>query len=152
MDEIRILPITREQTSLWAPLRAALYRDLDPAFHRDEMESLLTSPEAACFLVWLSAEVIGMLELSLRNFVDGCIGGPVGYIEGIYLQPSHRGGGRGRRLIEFAAEWARCHGCTNLATDAEIDDLAAQDFYRRIGFAERWRTVGFTLSLESPSE
>ncbi|MGE0143643.1 MAG: GNAT family N-acetyltransferase [Planctomycetota bacterium] len=151
MNELRVLPVTREQLSLWAPMREALYSDLEPAFHQEEMESLLASDEAECFLVWEGDEVVGMLELSLRNFVDGCVGGPVGYIEGIYLRPEHRGGGRGRRLIEFAAEWARSRGCTDLATDAEIDNVEAQEFYRRAGFAERWRTVGFTLSLESRS-
>lgn len=151
MNGLQVLPVTRDRLTDWAQLREALYSDLDPDFHREEMEALLASDEAACFLVFREEVVIGLLELSLRNFVDGCVGGPVGYIEGIYLQPGHRGGGIGCRLIEFAAEWARRHGCTNLATDAELDNLAAQDFYRRAGFTERWRTVGFTLALTPPS-
>jgi aminoglycoside 6'-N-acetyltransferase I len=113
------------------------------------MDWILAAPEACAFLALSErGEPIGLLELSLRNVVDGCIGGPVGYIEGIYLVPEHRAQGLGRQMIEFASSWFRARGCRDMATDAEIDNAAAHAFYRRVGFAETWRIVGFIRRLD----
>jgi aminoglycoside 6'-N-acetyltransferase I len=148
MNRIRIAPVTRDQFPVWKPMREALYSDLDPQFHDREMEWLFTSGQAACFLAWSDeGQAIGLLELTLRNFVDGCIGGPVGYIDGIYLDPDHRGRGYGRELVAFAVDWFKARGCNDLATDAEVANTEAQAFYRRVGFTERWHVVGFTKSL-----
>jgi aminoglycoside 6'-N-acetyltransferase I len=129
-------------------MRQALYVGLDTAFHDREMQWIFRSRELSAFIA-LSAtdEAIGILELSLRNVVDGCVGGPVGYIEGMYLEPVHRGRGYGRQMIAFATDWFRARGCKEMATDAEIDNAAAQAFYRRVGFREGWRVVGFTRPI-----
>jgi aminoglycoside 6'-N-acetyltransferase I len=143
-----IVPVTRDRFPVWKTMRQALYTGVDPEFHVAEMEHVFTSREMACFLAIANeADAIGMLELSLRSIVDGCIGGPVGYIEGIYLAPQHRGRGHGHAMLEWAARWARTHGCHELATDAEIDNADAQAFYRNLGFEETWRTVQFKKSL-----
>jgi len=89
-----------------------------------------------------------MLELSLRNFVDGCLGGPVGYVEGIYLAPQTRGRGEGRRLLDFAAGWFRSRGCRDMAADAELDNEEAQRFLKRAGFEETFRIVEYRRSLD----
>lgn len=142
---MRIVEVTKEHFPAWKRMRQSLYSGLSSGFHDEEMEWLFGSREAACFLALSDAgEAIGLLELSLRNFVDGCIGGPVGYIEGIYLDETHRGKGRGREMIDFAAAWFEERGCVNMAADAEIDNEAAQAFMRSAGFAERWRVVGYT--------
>lgn len=150
--DVRAAPVTRADFPHWKRLRQAVYSDLDESFHDAEMEWLFASPEAASFLVWPDdgdrCEPIGLLELTRRNFVDGCIGGPVGYIEGLYLVPEARGRGLGGRLIAFAADWFRSRGCRQMVTDAELSNALAQAFYRRMGFAERWRTVGFTRGLD----
>jgi aminoglycoside 6'-N-acetyltransferase I len=145
---MRIAPVTRDQFATWRRLRGALYTGLDARFHDEEMGWLFQSKEAASFLAWSkNGDAIGLLELSLRNFVDGCIGSPVGYIDGIYVEPSCRGQGLGPQLIAYATDWFRARGCKDMATDAEIENAAAQDFYRQLGFSERWHVVGFTKSL-----
>lgn len=145
---MRISAVTREQFSVWKRMRQAVYSDLEPQFHDEEMNCLFSSGQAGCFLAWSDeGDAIGLLEITLRNFVDGCIGSPVGYIEGIYLDPDHRGAGHGSRLVDFACEWFESRGCKDMATDAEITNSEAQAFYRRHGFRERWHVVGFTKSL-----
>jgi len=69
---------------------------------------------------------IGRLELTPRNFVDDFLGSPAGYIEGIYLEPEHRGRGHGLRLVAFAAKWFKPRGCKYMATDAEVANVVAQ--------------------------
>lgn len=150
---LRLVPISREHFPAWKRMRAALYSGLDGKFHDEETEWLHACSEAACFLAWSADdEAVGLLELTLRNVVDGCIGGPVGYIEGIYLNPAWRGRGHGARMVAFAAEWFRSRGCRHMATDAEMDNVDAQAYYRQAGFTERWRTVGFIKPLHDDSD
>jgi aminoglycoside 6'-N-acetyltransferase I len=150
-EQVRIDRVSREHFPVWKRMREALYSGLDPEFHDGEMEWIESSGEAECYLAFdEKGKPIGMMELSLRNVVDGCIGGPVGYVEGIYLEPEHRRGGLGSELLKFATERFRARGCSDMATDAEIDNVDAQEFYRKVGFTESWRVVGFTRSIGPP--
>lgn len=147
----RIDKVSREHFPVWKRMRQELYSGLDPDFHDGEMEWIASSGEAECYLAFdEKGTPIGMMELSLRNVVDGCIGGPVGYVEGIYLEPDHRRAGLGSELMKFATERFLARGCSDMATDAEIDNVDAQEFYRNVGFTESWRVVGFTRSIRPP--
>ena len=66
-----------------------------------------------------------MIEVSLRNVVDGCLTSPVGYIEGIVVLPSHRSRGVAKELLEVGEDWCRARGCTEIATDAGLDNVTA---------------------------
>lgn len=88
-----------------------------------------------------------MVEVSLRNVVDGCRTSPVGYVEGIVVVPSHRGRGVGRALLARAEEWCRSNGCSEIATDAEIDNELAQHFHESMGFRETYRVVEYRKDL-----
>lgn len=88
-----------------------------------------------------------MIEVSLRNVVDGCPTSPVGYVEGIYIDPEHRGSGLARQLLEQAEDWCRSKGCTEIATDAELDNQDAQRFHERMGFEETYRIVEYRKKL-----
>jgi aminoglycoside 6'-N-acetyltransferase I len=145
---MRIVEITRDRFAEWRRLRQAVYGDLEAGFHAAEMELIFSSAHATCFLgLGESGAALAMLEVSLRNFVDGCLGGPVGYIEGIYVIPAQRKRGHGGELAEFAATWFRSKGCRNMAADAELTNLAAQDFLIRAGFDETYRIVEYKRSL-----
>lgn len=150
---MQIVEMTREHFPVWKRMRQELYPGLEPEFHDGEMEWIRDSKEAAAYIALADdGEPVGLLEVSLRNVVDGCIGGPVGYVEGIYLEPSFRRKGLGAKLMEFATDWCRKRGCNDMATDAEIENVEAQEFYRETGFTEVSRTVGFTRSLRSPGK
>jgi aminoglycoside 6'-N-acetyltransferase I len=145
---MRIVEVTRDHFPEWRQMREEVYGDLDAGFHEAEMELIISSAYATCFLgLGKSGEAVAMLEVSLRNFVDGCLGGPVGYIEGIYVAPAQREHGYGRDLIEFAENWFRSKGCRNMAADADLTNLAAQDFLIRTGFVETYRIVEYRRSL-----
>ena len=89
----------------------------------------------------------GMIEMTLRNIVDGCLSSPVGYIEGIVVDPQFRGRGIAASLIRLAETWCRSRGCTEIGTDAEIHELESQKFHERMGFEETYRIVGYRKSL-----
>jgi len=145
---MRIVEITREWFPEWRRMRHELYGELSAQFHEAEMELIFSSKEATCFIgLSESGAAVAMLEVSLRNFVDGCLGGPVGYIEGIYVTLGERKQGYAGELIEFATSWFRSKGCRDMAADAELANLIAQDFLTRAGFDETYRVVEYKRSL-----
>ena len=132
----------------WMALRRLVYSDLDEEFHREELQKILADNAWTCLLAVLpDGAVAGMAELSLRNVVDGCLTTPVGYIEGLVVFPEYRGLGVARTLVRSASEWFRGQGCQEMATDAELDNAAAQQFHRAMGFEETYRIVQFRQKL-----
>ncbi|MBO6576052.1 MAG: GNAT family N-acetyltransferase [Rhodothermales bacterium] len=145
-----IRPLDRNsdrERSRWGELRIALFPDLDPAFNDADMAALLARDEQEVLLAFSGDEVVGFAEVALRNLVDGCLTSPVGYLEGIYLVPGHRGKGLSRQLLEAAMGWARAQGCSEFASDSSLDETEAQAWHRRVGFEETYRIVQFRREL-----
>ncbi len=82
------------------------------------------------------ARPTGFVELSLRAYAEGCQSDNVAYVEGWYVVPEARGRGVGRALIEAAEGWARRQGCTELGSDAQLDNAASAAAHRALGFSE----------------
>ena len=150
---LRLAAATRRDLGTWRAMRADLYSGVDDAFNEFEMDLILSSKDRVCLLVRApNDDAVGFIEVSLRNVVDGVLGGPVGYIEGIYLVPSWRGLGLGPAMIEAVAEWFRSEGCRDMATDAEIENDDAQQFWSGLGFEETWRIVQYRRPLGAPAD
>ncbi len=82
------------------------------------------------------ARPIGVVELSLRAYAEGCQSDNVAYVEGWYVVPEVRGRGVGRALIEAAEGWARRQGCTELGSDTQLDNATSAAAHRALGFSE----------------
>jgi len=140
---------TIDDFDTWHRLRAELYADLDPDHSILEIERMVSDPALSTYLVFIGnePEPIGMVELSLRNIVDGCISSPVANIDGLYLTEQYQGKGLGKMLLQFIKKWARENGCSELAVDTEPENERAQKFYLREGFEETFRIVQFRMDL-----
>ncbi len=146
---MQLRPISEQEMSRWGELRSRVYPELDEEYDTREMEMILHSNHWFCFFVVEGAEqIIGLVELSLRNIVDNCLTSPVAYLEGLYLEEAWRGRGLGREVIQSIFAWCRERGLSELATDAELDNEAAQAFYRALGFEETDRVVEFKIEVE----
>ncbi len=144
----RIQAVQRQHFDDWLRLREAVYTDIDRKFHEQEMELYVSDDSKECFLVVTeSGDACGMIEVSLRNVVDGCLTSPVGYVEGIFVESSHRGSGLSRQLLHQAEDWCRSKGCSEIATDAELDNVEAQRFHQHMGFEETYRIVEYRKSM-----
>ncbi|MEQ8475202.1 GNAT family N-acetyltransferase [Fulvivirga sp.] len=132
---------------LWFKLRRALYHDLSEEFDHEEMLQIEKSDWQESFLIINNGVFIGLVELSLRNMVDGCLSSPVAYIEGIYIIEGQRGKGLGKGVIEWIKEWARSKGCTELASDVELTNIGSQRFHESLGFQETYRVVEYKMDL-----
>lgn len=149
-----IRPVEPADEAEWLRMRAALWDDAEPEEHADEVAYFLSGqapPLATLHAVLVcprpAGGLCGFVELSIRPYAEGCDTDRVGYLEGWYVDPDQRGGGLGRRLIEAAEGWARAQGCREMASDAELDNLASQAAHARLGYAEVERSVHFRKAL-----
>ena len=154
MPEICIRPARPPDREPLARLFHALWPE-NPAEHYAEeiTPTLAGTPVSSLPTIILVAEsadttLVGFLEVAMRSHADGCdVRHPVGYLEGWYLIESHRGRGLGKQLLAAAENWARAQGCTEMASDAWIDNDLSHRVHERLGFEVVDRCVHYRKSL-----
>ncbi|OEY67510.1 GNAT family N-acetyltransferase [Marinobacter sp. X15-166B] len=145
---MQLTKIEKNKFSLWKKYRNAVYNSVSDEFHSMEMERIYQDNEWFChFIADENHHIIGLVELSSRNVVDGCLSSPVAYIEGLYIEEQYRGRGLGKKLIKSILDWCKQNGFTELATDTELDNLDAQKFFHAVGFKETFRIVEFCKKI-----
>ena len=137
-----------------APLGSACARCFglsQPGEHAGEIESYFAGNLAEPVEVLLAfnerGEAIGFIELSIRAYAEGCISDRVAFIEGWYVEPAERRQGVGAALVRAAESWARSQGCSDLASDSEIDNHASIAAHLALGFADAGTIRCFKKSL-----
>jgi len=90
---------------------------------------------------------IGFAEVSIRPYAEGCHSGRVAYLEGWYVEPAYRRRGVGAALVAAVEDWGRTEDCPELASDAEIENVASAAAHLSLGFAEVGRVVCFRKPL-----
>jgi aminoglycoside 6'-N-acetyltransferase I len=142
----RIIPAGASHVERWAYMRAELWPEASLAEHRDDiLVQLKENGEVIAFLALDDAdEAIGFAEAALRHdYVNGCDTSPVVFLEGIFVEPAARRGGTARALADAVRDWGRAHGCTEMASDADIANGESHAFHAALGFAETERVVYF---------
>lgn len=146
-----IVDASETHLTVWGAMRFALWPWDDPAAHSQQAAEFYLSgnPDRTAFIALdLGGNAIGFAEATLRrDYVEGCDTSPVGFLEGIYVNPEARGQGIGRALSETVADWARAQGCAEYASNALLDNSASHAFHAAIGFAETERVVFFKRPL-----
>lgn len=111
-------------------------------------KQILERDDQTAFLVAENEEYIAFAYLSLRNdFVEGATSYPIAYLEGIYVKQAFRKSGIASKLIQRSEKWARKNGCTQLASDAEIENEHSIRFHKKNGFREENRVVCFVKTI-----
>lgn len=154
---MNIRPVRPGDATDWRRMRQKLWPSAEDEHDREiaryfEGETAAsrdpTADPAQVFMAFDSGQrALGFLEVSIRSHADGCTPGHIGYLEGIFVEPDARRRGVARRLVEMAHEWARSEGCTELASDAAIDNHPSQAMHRALGFEEAARNVCYRKSL-----
>jgi aminoglycoside 6'-N-acetyltransferase I len=91
---------------------------------------------------------VGFVEAAKRvDYVNGTSTSPVAFIEGLYVAPAARRRRVARALVESVIEWALAQGCSELASDALLDNTTGQAAHRALGFEETERVVYFRRAL-----
>ena len=113
-----------------------------------ELAELLEKKDAALFLAYAGETAIGFAQCQLRqDYVEGTASAPVGYLEGIYVVQEKRRQGIAKALLTACECWAKEQGCTEFASDCELDNAQSLRFHLHVGFAEANRIICFTKKL-----
>ena len=145
---MRLAKISRDDFSIWKQFREALYKSVDDKFNLEEMDNIFNSKDWHCqFIESEDNKKIGMVEISYRNIVDGCLSSPVAYLEGIYLQAEYRNQGIGTQVMLMVMQWCSERGFSELATDTGLANNKAQAFYTSLGFEETDRVVEYRIDI-----
>jgi aminoglycoside 6'-N-acetyltransferase I len=133
----------------WLRMRAALWPDCSLEDHHGEMRDQLADPARYAVLVVErdAGKLGGFLEASLRQYADGCRTSPVGYIEGWYVDADLRRQGLGGKLVKAAEQWAVEQGCTEMASDCELDNDVSFGAHLALGYEEVERAIQFRKTL-----
>ena len=145
---VQIRPAESRDREEWLRLRAALWSDADIDELRQELQAHLDGkmPIVAFVLERPNGKLGGFLEASIRPWAEGCTAPNVGYIEG-WFDPDLRGQGWGRKLVNFAEDWARQQGCAEMGSDAYVDNLDSRAAHKALGYEERTVNVHFRKLL-----
>ncbi len=130
-------------------MRTALWPE-SPEDHPEEIAEYFAAPptRSVCLVATdRHGAVVGFAEVGLRDYAEDCYTSPVGYLEGIYVEPEARISGVGRALVAAGEEWARALGCTEMASDRALDNESSGSFHEAIGFSETVRLVAYRKDL-----
>jgi aminoglycoside 6'-N-acetyltransferase I len=147
-----IVACVAPQHAGWLALRRQMFAHHSDAVLLAEMARSCAQPErhAQFVATWADGTPLGFAEVSLRtDYVVGTRSSPVAFLEAIFVVPAARRQGLARALVSPVRAWARARGCTELASDALLDNAASHAMHRALGFEETKRVVYFRQSLDA---
>lgn len=114
----------------------------------EEFRQLAMNEEAVCFLKCVDGKPIAFAQCQLRHdYVEGTERSPVGYLEGIFVSEQYRRKGYAAELLSQCEKWAKERGCTEFASDCELDNVNSFRFHMSLGFEEANRIICFRKDL-----
>lgn len=144
-----IVRMNEELVEVSVKMACSLWPDADSNELSLEMAAIPESFSEDCLLYQTDqGHYVAWIQLSLRHdYVEGSSTSPVAYIEGIYVNPEYRRSGLASKLIEAGEKWALEKGCSELASDCELENELSIQFHSGYGFKEANRLVCFIKSL-----
>jgi len=135
--------------SEWLRMRRALWPELGERDQRDDMTACLARLDAIVLVAARNTggRLAGFAEVGARSIADGCETSPVAYLEGWYVDGDARRHGVGTALLRAAEAWAQEQGFREFASDAELENVAAQQAHQALGFREVERSVLYVKAL-----
>jgi aminoglycoside 6'-N-acetyltransferase I len=120
----------------------------DTSGFEEDITGILAATEATpAFGAFDDERLVGFAEAGERPWGDGCETRPVGWLEGIYVEPQYRGRGVGRALVAAVTDWATARGYSELGSDAALENEISLQSHTRWGFEETKRVVLFRKRL-----
>ena len=91
---------------------------------------------------------VGFAQCQLRHdYVEGTETSPVGYLEGILVEEAYRHKGYAKELLRECEKWAKSKGCTEFASDCELENEESLRFHMAMEFEEANRVICFKKSI-----
>ncbi len=136
-----------EDSAKVAELAMLLWPDNNFELLEKELQELGTKEGVFIFLD--ENRAVAFAQCSLRNdYVEGTESSPVGYLEAIYVKDEYRNKGIARKLVAECEKWAKEQGCSEFASDCELDNIDSLNFHLNVGFQEANRIICFNKKLD----
>ena len=90
-------------------------------------------PNYHLYVAELDGVVVGTFALLIMDNL-GHLGAPSGVVEDVAVEPSFQGRGIGKMMMEYAMERCREARCYKMALSANLQRVAAHQFYENLGF------------------
>ena len=113
-----------------------------------EFSETLNDEQSVFFIKYVNEIPVGFAQCGLRtDYVEGTESSPVGYLEGIFVKDEYRKNGYAKELLFACEKWAKEIGCSEFASDCEIDNMDSFKFHMAMGFDEANRIICFKKRL-----
>lgn len=134
----------------WLRLRMALW----PGTREDHAREIEGYFSGACRFVDQTflhetedGQIVGFVELRLRDYAEGSLAPKVPYLEGWYVEDAWQGRGIGRALIARSERWAKELGFSEIASDTDLDNTGSIAAHRALGFEVAARMISYLKKL-----
>lgn len=138
--KVKIEAVSSSSSEDWYRLRCALWPEHGEGEHRREIEEFIagraTEPAAVLLARSKEGNLVGLIELSIRAYAEGCEQANPAYVEGVDVESAHRRNGIAGQLLKAAEEWARQNGCTEIASDSLPVNSASSELHKESGFRD----------------
>ena len=126
--------------------RPDLFREKGTKYSGPELAQMLGQADAPIFVLEESGRVAGYLIGQMIK-ADGAAQEPVTtfYVDDLGVDEAARGKGIGRKLMEYARDYAREQGCHNLTLHVWEGNPAAQAFYSSMGMKTQYTCLEWVL-------
>jgi aminoglycoside 6'-N-acetyltransferase I len=116
-------------------LRIALWPDCAEDCVSEAVKMVTDAEHGVAFLALTETnEPIGFIEVSLRSCAESATISPVPFIEGWFVESSHRRYGVGRFLVNAAEQWAAARGFGEIASDTQIENTGSIAAHLRLRY------------------
>ena len=137
-----------EDAEILMRLAIQMWEDHDPEELTKEFRNLLEKDDAVCFIKYVDDKPIAFAQCQLRyDYVEGTESSPVGYLEGIFVSKEYRLHGFAADLLAECEKWTKEKGCTEFASDCELDNEDSLRFHMSVGFEETNRIICFRKKI-----
>ncbi len=143
-----IAKANKSHSRILAEMAAKVWENDDIEELTVEFDEFATDPNMVSFIYYADETEVGFANCALRfDYVEGCETRPVGYLEGIYVDPNHQKQGIAKALVKACEDWASEMGCTEFASDCELKYIDSLDFHLAVGFEETNRIICFKKEI-----
>jgi aminoglycoside 6'-N-acetyltransferase I len=145
-----IRPVAPTDHAEWLRMRLTLWGGAVEE-HTHDVDAYFATPQrGVTFIVEKTGGgLCGFIEVSLRDYAEGCQTSPVAYIEGWYVDAESRRHKLGTLLVQAAEVWARNQGLKEMASDTQIENAVSIQAHKVLGYEEVERIVCFRKVLDA---
>ncbi|WP_248724348.1 GNAT family N-acetyltransferase [Seonamhaeicola sp. ML3] len=108
-----------------------------PLPSKEDLETIVNSDTTKLFVAKEGNDIVGTLTLVFNKIPTG----EKAWIEDVVVSGSVRGKGVGKRLTQFAIDYALDKGITKIDLTSSPERIAANKLYQKLGFKKRVTNV-----------